>query len=193
MKFSFMKIPILIVLFFTLSMSHLVLASSAAIQSPIVEDIHPQVEQLISANVEPEGVVFDIETLDSEALQSLTSYVLSQVDLVKKAYPDVDIAIVSHGAEEFALQTTAQNKYAEIHSLFNELVSSEGVSVHVCGAVGGLKQLTQEDFPDFVSYSASGMAQINDYKALGYSVIVIKELNQQERKQLFETPEKFLK
>lgn len=118
---------------------------------------------------------------------------ISQVKLVKRAYPAVDIAVVSHGAEEFALQKSASTEYADVHNLFNNLVSTQGVSIHVCGAVGGLKQLTQEDFPEFVSYSASGMAQVNDYKSLGYSVVVIKELNKQQRKQLFETPERYLK
>lgn len=154
---------------------------------------HPQIEQIIQSNTEPEGVVFEIETLDSQALEILTDYVISQIKLIKRVYPAVDVAVVSHGAEEFVLQKTASSEYADVHNLFNNLVSKQGVSVHVCGAVGGLKQLTQEDFPDFVNYSASGLAQVNDYKALGYSVIVIKELNKQQRKQLFETPERYIK
>ncbi len=170
-------------------MSNVVFASSTSYS---LSRVHPQVEQLIQSEIEPEGVVFDIETLDPQALQTLTDYVLSQVELVKKAYPTVDIAIVSHGAEEFALQKSAKDKNMDIHNVFNQLVSDKGVSVHVCGAVGGLKQLTQEDFPDFVSYSASGMAQINDYKALGYTVVVIQELSSEERKELFEKPEKYL-
>lgn len=34
--------------------------------------IHSQVEQIIQSNTEPEGVVFEIETLDSQALEILT-------------------------------------------------------------------------------------------------------------------------
>jgi len=155
--------------------------------------VHPQVAKLLQANTEPDGVVFDIETLDKNALKPLTTYVITQVELLKKAFPNVDIAMVSHGAEEFSLQTTAKNTYSGTHNLLSELASESGVSVHVCGAVGALKQLTQEDFPDFVSYSASGLAQINDYKALGYSVIVIKQLNNTQRKALFDRPDKFIK
>ncbi|WEJ63614.1 DsrE family protein [Thiomicrorhabdus lithotrophica] len=154
---------------------------------------HPQVEQIIQSNTEPEGVVFEIETLDSQALETLTDYVISQIRLIKRVYPAVDVAVISHGAEEFALQKSASSEFADVHNMFNNLVSTQGVSIHVCGAVGGLKQLTQEDFPDFVSYSASGLAQLNDYKALGYSVVVIKELNQRQRKQLFEKPERYIK
>lgn len=155
-------------------------------------DIHPQVAGLINAKAEPEGVVFDIETLDPNALEHLTAYVVKQVRLVKEVYPDVDVAIVSHGSEEFALQKSAKADNLGLHSVFKQLVAAEQVSVHVCGAVGGLKQLSQEDFPDFVSYSASGMAQINDYKSLGYAVVVIEQLNAEQRKQLFEHPEKYI-
>jgi len=155
------------------------------------KSIHPDLEILLQAGETPEGVVFEIETLDENALNELTSYVVKQVSLVKDKYPDVDVAIVSHGTEEYALQRTSKNEYAPIHDMFNQLVSSQNVSVHVCGAVAGLKGLTQEDFPDFVSYSDSGMAQINDYKALGYNVIVIKQLQEQQRKSLFENPEKY--
>ena len=193
----------LLLIRFTLIVFSLFLsAGNAALSTELQENtshdlinnpIHPQVEQIIQSNTEPEGVVFEIETLDPKALEILTDYVISQIKLIKRAYPAVDVAVVSHGAEEFALQKSASSEYADVHNLFNNLVSTQGVSVHVCGAVGGLKQLTQEDFPDFVSYSASGLAQVNDYKALGYSVVVIKELNKQQRKQLFETPERYIK
>lgn len=156
------------------------------------DSVHPDVAALIQAGEAPEGVVFDIETLDKNALNELTAFVVKQVELVKDKYPDVDVAIVSHGTEEYALQQSAQKEYAPIHDMFNQLVSTKEVSVHVCGAVAGLKGLSQEDFPDFVSYSESGMAQINDYKALDYVVIVIKQLDDKQRKALFETPEKYI-
>lgn len=155
-------------------------------------NIHPHVQKILDQTDVPEGVVFDIETLDSEALNSLAPYVIQQIELIRKRYPDVDIAVVTHGAEEFALQKQAQSQNADLHAMFNQLVTDQSVSVHVCGAVGGLKNLTREDFPEFVSYSDSGMAQLNDYKALGYQVVVIKQLSEKERKALFETPKKFI-
>jgi len=153
---------------------------------------HPEVANLIAQNVEPAGVVFEIETLDSEALKTLVPYVVEQVKLVKHKFPDLDIAIVSHGTEEFALQNKSQEKYAGLHNTLSKLVADKGVSMHVCGAVAGLKKLGQEDFPDFVSYSESGLAQINDYKALDYKIIVINQLSNKQRKALFEKPNKYL-
>lgn len=163
-----------------------------AVQAEPLPDVHPQVETLLAQPSAPDGVVFDIETLDANALTNLAPYVRKQIRLIRERFPEVDIAVVSHGAEEFALQKQAQSDNAALHETFRQLTASDGVSVHVCGAVGGLKGLTREDFPDFVSYSESGMAQLNDYKALGYQVITIRQLSDSERKSLFDTPKRFI-
>lgn len=156
-------------------------------------EVAPEVASILSQTHQPDGIVFDIETLDENALPLYAPYVRKQIQLIRRKFPDVDIAVVTHGAEEFALQKSQQNKQKNLHGLFNELVKDEGVSVHVCGAVAGLKQLTQEDFPSFVSFSASGMAQLNDYKALGFTVVPIRQLNKQQRGELFDHPDKYLK
>lgn len=149
-----------------------------------------QIQKIISDGEEPLGIVFEIETLDPFALQKITLYVVKQVKRIKQVYPDVDIAVISHGVEEYALTTKASSEYATTQRLLNEMVIQQEVSLHVCGAVAGLKGLEQEDFPNFISYSASGLAQLNDYKALDYTVVVIKALNNQQRKALFEHKEK---
>lgn len=151
-----------------------------------------QVTNLL-ALAEPEGVVFDIETLEADALSRLMPDVVKQIQRIKSKYPEMDIAVVTHGAEEFALQASAQAENAELHQQLDQLVAESGISVHVCGAVAGLKKVSQEDFPEFVSYSESGLAQLNDYKALDYSVITVNSLNDKQRKQLFESPFEFIK
>lgn len=172
----------------------LTLLLTSFLATPVLaQDTHPKVAEIVAANIAPEGVVFDIETLEQGALAELSDYIKWQIKTLKQAYPNVDIAVVSHGIEEYALQTSNQSKHEKLHSLFANLVEKDEVSVHVCGAVAGLKNLTQEDFPEFVSYSDSGMAQINDYKALGYQVIVIKQLTDVERKKMFAEPKTFLK
>jgi intracellular sulfur oxidation DsrE/DsrF family protein len=178
---------------FLISFSVNALAESVSDKHPTsLEENHPQVQMILDSSIAPEGVVFEIETLDAVALQNLTPFVLQQINLIKAVFPEVDIAVVSHGVEEFALLKQSQSQFAGLHQLLNDLVAQKGVSVHVCGAVAGLKALAQEDFPDFVSFSASGMAQVNDYKALGYTIVNIQTLAPQQRKQLFEQPEQFI-
>ncbi|MDX1351366.1 MAG: DsrE family protein [Thiomicrorhabdus sp.] len=154
--------------------------------------IHPVVQQVIAQSQEPSGVVFDIETLDNDALQQLLPFVRHQISVIRQRFPDIDVAVVSHGTEQFALQKNLTTANAPLQDAFNALVDDSGVSLHVCGAVASLKGLSQEDFADFVDVSASGLAQINDYKAIGYTVIPIKQLTDKERKALFEEPQNFL-
>ncbi|MDR9497599.1 MAG: DsrE family protein [Hydrogenovibrio sp.] len=154
-------------------------------------DPHPQVAQLIAGDRAPFGVVFDIETLDAQALPGLADYVSRQIGHLQAQYPDADIAVISHGAEEQALSKQAANDASELHDTFSRLVEDQGVSMHVCGAVAGLKGLEASDFPEFVTFSPSGMAQLNDYKALGYDVITIHSLSEQERKALFDSPTRY--
>ncbi|WP_235584689.1 DsrE family protein [Thiomicrospira sp. WB1] len=154
-------------------------------------DPHPKVAALIEAEQAPFGVVFDIETLDSDALPRLAEYVRRQIERLQSHYPDADIAVISHGAEEQALSKEAAERESALHATFSGLVEEQGVSMHVCGAVAGLKGLDASDFPDFVTFSPSGMAQLNDYKALGYDVVTIEALNEAQRKALFETPQRY--
>ena len=53
--------------------------------------LHPDVQKMIQANQEPEGVVFEVETLDGDALNKLAGYIKFQVEQVRKAYPSVDL------------------------------------------------------------------------------------------------------
>lgn len=153
---------------------------------------HPIVAELIEQSEPPFGVVFDIETLEHRALTEVLPFVRQQIKRLRQRFPQLDIAIVTHGTEQFALQNSASKDNQALHQTFNRLVANDAINVHVCGAVAGLKELTREDFVDFVDVSASGMAQINDYKALDYTVVPIKQLNSQQRKALFEQPQQFL-
>ncbi|WP_024851190.1 DsrE family protein [Hydrogenovibrio kuenenii] len=162
-------------------------------QDKSLPNVAPDVAKILALQEQPDGVVFDIETLDKNALSEYMPYVRNQIELIRQKFPKVVIAVVTHGAEEFALQKKEARKNKNLHNLFNQLAKDEGVSVHVCGAVAGLKKLTQEDFPEYVNFSASGMAQLNDYKAFGYKVVTIRKLNKQQRSDLFDHPDQYLK
>lgn len=173
-------------------LSVFVFFTNAWAQTQTQYDIHPVVQEIVAQSNAPSGVVFDIETLESGVLPQLLPFVKHQIQLIRQRFPDVDVAVVSHGTEQFALQKKASVDNTLLHQTFSSLVSDEEVSLHVCGAVAGLKGLSQEDFADFVEVSASGLAQINDYKALGFIVIPIKQLTPKERKALFDEPQKYL-
>ena len=54
-----------------------------------------------------------------------------------------------------------------------QLVTDRDVDIHVCGTHAGWFDVLPEDFPDYVDVSATGPAQVNDYRALDYVLIVL--------------------
>jgi intracellular sulfur oxidation DsrE/DsrF family protein len=129
-------------------------------------------EQVLSAPEPPSGVVFEIVEGDEGALQALMPQVHRAIARLRERFPGVDIAIVSHGGEQFSLQAKRAEEYPELHREVQSLVADE-VPVHVCGVHAGWYGVEPEDFPDYVDVAASGPAQIRQYEALGFETIRI--------------------
>jgi sulfur relay (sulfurtransferase) complex TusBCD TusD component (DsrE family) len=62
-----------------------------------------------------------------------------------------------------------------MHQAVQQLVREEGVPVHVCGTHAEWRGVTAEQFPEYVDVAAAGPAQINDYRALGYALVVVSD------------------
>lgn len=147
--------------------------------------LHPDVDRLLMQMTPPHGVVLEVESMSRTAMEDYAGIIQTQVNALKQRYPDLDVVIVSHGRE---LVEFAKPKPDESASLllqqFETMSSVQGVTVHVCGVVAGWEGKTDQDFAGFIDVSASGEAQINDYRALGYDIIIIERLTDNERKSL---------
>ena len=130
------------------------------------------VDKILMAKEAPTGVVFEIIGA-SGSLGVTLSDVKHNIEQLRNKYPDLPIAIVSHGAEQFDLMSKNTNKESQAHSMVKQLVDANSVDVHVCGTHAEWRGITPEDFPDYVDVSATGPAQINDYLAIGYELIVM--------------------
>jgi intracellular sulfur oxidation DsrE/DsrF family protein len=91
---------------------------------------------------------------------------------LRARFPDLSMAVVSHGKEEFALQKSHRREYAQVHQGVRALVGND-IPLHVCGTHAGWYGVTAEDFPDYVDVAAAGPAQVNDYRKLGWEVVVL--------------------
>lgn len=140
--------------------------SQAQTKSPI--------DQLLQQPQAPEGVVFEIVTSDEDALEWAIPRTRNYIKQLRQRFPDLSIAVVTHGREMFSLQQRSEQNNQAVHQQVKSLVEQQQVTVHVCGTYAGWKGLTNEDFPDYVDVAAAGPAQINDYLALGYVKIIIK-------------------
>ncbi len=131
------------------------------------------VDNLLAQSTTPDGVVFEIVESDKSALEYLLPRVREAITRIRGKFPDTDFAVVSHGREEFALQTRYQTEQSGIHNAVLSLVA-EDVPVYVCETHAGWYGVSADDFPDYVEVAPSGPGQINLYLELGYQLIVIE-------------------
>ena len=132
-----------------------------------------EIDKLLASDEAPPGVVFEIIGSPNYLSRALHG-VKNDIERLRARFPDMEFAVVSHGTEQFALLTEAQDQQKKVHSLTQTLTSSD-VPVHVCATHAGWRGFTEDDFPSYVSVSASGPAQINDYVALDYHLIVVSD------------------
>jgi len=130
-----------------------------------------QIEQLLSQPSAPAGVVFEIVTGSANSLDWTLPKIYKLIKKLRARYPQLEIAIVTHGNEQFALKTINNRKHKKVHSITQQLVQKNNVQLHVCGTYANMKNVSEEEFPDYVDVTAEGPATINDYIALGYQLI----------------------
>jgi intracellular sulfur oxidation DsrE/DsrF family protein len=120
----------------------------------------------------PDGVVFELIGNEGDYLLNALEKVKNYKEQLHRKFPELDIALVSHGLEQFNLTRNNQIKARVAHDYVQQLVASE-VPVHVCETHASWRDVTPEDFPDYITVSTTGPAQINEYQELGYILVVI--------------------
>jgi intracellular sulfur oxidation DsrE/DsrF family protein len=135
----------------------------------------PTISELLNATTPPDGVVFEIITDDDDGLEWAIPRTRQYIKQLHEKFPQLAIAVVTHGREMFALQKRDIYGYQDVHNQVQSLIQDEKVSLHACGTYASWQGLADEDFPAYVDVTASGPATINDYVALGYVKIIIED------------------
>lgn len=131
------------------------------------------IEDILKLKTAPTGVVIEIVTGDGDNLQWALPRAKGYIEQLRAAFPKLPVAIVTHGAEQFALTKDEQESNKEVHQLVKSF-GNDDIPVHVCETYAGWRGLTADDFPSYVNVAAAGPAQVNDYITLGYELILIK-------------------
>lgn len=134
------------------------------------------VDRLLASSEPPAGVVFELVSGDPNAWDWAAPLLKNMRDKIKARFPDLDIALVSHGSEQFFLTTDRQQEKPDAINTLNDL-SGSGLDVHVCEVHSGWRDVPAEAYLGFVNVAASGPAKVNDYLALGYTLIHVKNPN----------------
>jgi len=130
-----------------------------------------QIERLLNAPEPPPGVVFEIAGSDPDALGELLPGIREYVQRLRRRFPALEIAVVTHGVEQFALQTERRSGNEQVHRQVQSLVGEQNVPVHVCETFASWRGIGAEEFPEYVQVAPSGPAQVRAYRELGYEVV----------------------
>ena len=138
-------------------------------------DTDPTITKILNGASPPDGVVFEIITDDDDGLEWAIPRTQQYIKQLHEKFPQLAIAVVTHGREMFALQKRDVYGYQDVHNQVQSLIQDENISLHACGTYAGWRGLASEDFPAYVDVTASGPATINDYVALGYVRVILED------------------
>lgn len=124
-------------------------------------------QEILSLKEEPLGVVIEITKPSGEALRKHLIEVAAATKQIRNKFPDLPVAIVSHGYEQFALTSNNASKYNALHEDVKSLVKND-IDFHVCGTHASWYNISPEEYPEFIDVTHTGPAQINDYLNTGY-------------------------
>ena len=135
---------------------------------------HPDVDRILKSDDAPDGVVFEILSGDKNAWRWTAPLLKDLRRQLLEKFPGLEIAVVSHGGEQFHLtKKEAQRRPEEIETLKG--LSAEGVDIQVCGVHSSWRGVEKDEYIDFVEVVVSGPARINDYVNLGYERVLISK------------------
>ena len=154
---------------------HIGLSMLLLFASPFVSgDESSEIDRLLSVQARPPGVVFEVVTANDDALEQALPKIKKYALRLRQRFPELSIAVVTHGLEQFSLMSSEATEYPDVHALAKELTHTADIPVQVCGTHASWQGQTPEDFPDYIDVVAAAPAQINDYRQLGYIVIDVE-------------------
>jgi intracellular sulfur oxidation DsrE/DsrF family protein len=130
-----------------------------------------EIDALLTAETPPSGVLFNVLEYDEDGLEWLAPRIDHYIRQLRRRYPQLPIAAVSHGDEMFALRDSERWLYADVHRLIQRLVEEQEVTFHVCGAYAAANGVDEGEFPQYIDVVPLATTQMQDYRELGFTVI----------------------
>ena len=136
------------------------------------------IDSILQSNNPPVGVVFEIASGDDDGFKWAVPLVSSYAKQLRKKFPQIKLAVVSHGSEQFSLTKGNSQQYKESHKKVASLVKDQNIDFHVCGNFASGHGLSENDFVDFIDVADRAPGQIDDYEAAGYTVLFVSKPTQ---------------
>jgi intracellular sulfur oxidation DsrE/DsrF family protein len=134
-----------------------------------------QIDFILKMKTPPFGVVFEVIEGSGSALKWAIPKITKLSKRLRDRFPDIGIAVVSHGSELFGLTKDKQKKFPAIHKQVKSLSMDQDIPVHICGTHASWYQKGEKDFPDYIHVAPSGPTEISNYEEMGYELIVLEK------------------
>jgi intracellular sulfur oxidation DsrE/DsrF family protein len=138
-------------------------------------DDQKQIDYILKMETPPLGVVFEIIEGSPNDLEWAIPRIVNFSKLLRDKFPNIAIAVVSHGKEQFGLMTSEAKEKTDIHKAVKSLSQEQDIPVHVCGTHASWYGKGEKDFPDYIDVTPAGPTQIANYEDMGYEKIIVEE------------------
>jgi intracellular sulfur oxidation DsrE/DsrF family protein len=132
-----------------------------------------EVDRVLALAKAPPGVVFEVVGWDPTALKRAIPQVTVYAERLRARFPDLPVAVVTHGSEQFSLLASEKSNYGDLHAQVRALTGEQDVAVSVCGNHASWRGKTAGDFPDYVDVAVAAREKMGEYRGLGYLVIYL--------------------
>ena len=134
-----------------------------------------QIEDILTLEEEPPGVVFELIESTGYAWTWAAPKIRGYVLQLREKFPDIDIAIVSHGREQFLLTKRSIKTPGKEIAILERMNKFDSIDINVCGTHSSWNNIPSDAYLNFVNVAESGPALLNDYQNLGYVLVLIEE------------------
>ena len=153
-------------------MHRLILIAALLLSAAAYAADHPLITKLLTQDQAPPGVIFEIITGDADGLNGAVPQVADYAHRLRERFPKLEIAVVTHGQEMFALQKDQRASAPEVHAEIERL-AQQHIPVYVCASYASWRGVGAEAFPAYVKVAPAGPTQVKTYMELGYVLIKI--------------------
>ncbi|WP_122032778.1 DsrE family protein [Aliivibrio sp. EL58] len=129
-----------------------------------------QVINIIESDTPPVGVVFEVMEWEDGNFEEVLKTIERYSEELKYRHPNIDFAVVSHGAEQFSLLKENEQSKGNIHLLTQSLVD-DGISVEVCATHASWRGNEKDDFAEHIKVVDRAPVMIREYQSRGYILI----------------------
>ncbi len=134
-----------------------------------------QIDKILSSGTAPVGVVFEVVQGDESALSWALPKIERYSKQLKSQFPEIEIAVVTHGNEQFGLVANFKGSKAQRIRRKALQMTEAGTELHVCGGHASARGVSASAFPAHINVAPSGPAQVQALRDLGYKLVQIRQ------------------